>query len=198
MPRTFRTFVRAVISICLLAGCKHPAKSEGLAAWNEIYPVLVSPRCLDCHTATSFPEQGDDRHRHFAHVTRGPEGRGVPGLQCIGCHQDSNADATGVPGAHGWHLAPLSMQWQDESGRAQASGEVCRSVIDHSKNSGLDGNGLLAHHEPLVLWAWSPGVRPDGTPRTLPPLTHEAFVAATKRWVEAGTPCPEGSEGSSK
>ena len=45
---------------------------------------------------------------------------------------------------------------------------------------------------PLVLWAWNPGLRPDGTMRTLPPLTHAEFVAATRRWVEAGTPCPPG------
>jgi hypothetical protein len=50
----------------------------------------------------------------------------------------------------------------------------------------------LRHHEeePLVRWAFQPGRRIDGTARTLPPLTHEQFVAATRKWVEAGTPCP--------
>ncbi|MBX3159691.1 MAG: hypothetical protein KF773_27220 [Deltaproteobacteria bacterium] len=27
------------------------SKAEALAAWNEVYSVLVSPRCLNCHTA---------------------------------------------------------------------------------------------------------------------------------------------------
>jgi hypothetical protein len=51
----------------------------------------------------------------------------------------------------------------------------------------------LKHHEeePLVLWAFQPGRRIDGTPRTLPPLSHEQLVGATRRWVEAGTPCPQ-------
>jgi hypothetical protein len=188
---------RAVAGLIALAAsalvaCKSSSKADGLAAWNDVYSVLVSPRCLNCHTATSFPQQGDDRHRHFANVTRGPEGRGVPGLTCAGCHQVANADSTGVPGAPDWHLAPLSMQWQDAEGRALSSADVCRSVTDRSRNNGLDGHGLLKHHErdALVLWAWSPGMRADGTARTLPPLTHDAFIRATRRWVEAGTPCP--------
>ena len=51
---------------------------------------------------------------------------------------------------------------------------------------------LLKHHEEavLVLWAWNPGRRPDGTMRTLPPLPHAEFVNATRTWVEAGTSMP--------
>jgi len=58
----------------------------------------------------------------------------------------------------------------------------------------MDGQALLKHHDQaeLVLWAWNPGVRPDGSARTVPPLSHADFVAATRRWVEAGTPCPAG------
>jgi hypothetical protein len=43
-----------------------------------------------------------------------------------------------------------------------------------------------------VLWAFQPSRRIDGSPRTLPPLTHEQFVEATRRWVEVGMPCPQG------
>jgi len=170
-----------------------PKSAEGLAAWQQVYSVLTSPRCINCHTATSHPQQGDDRHRHFANVVRGPEGKGVPALQCVTCHQESNADSTGVPGGHGWHLAPLSMRWQDPSEKILSSAEVCRAVTDRAKNHGLDGPGLVRHHEeePLVRWAFQPGRQIDGTARTLPPLTHEQFVAATRKWVEAGTPCPQ-------
>ena len=166
--------------------------ADGLAAWDQVYSVLTSPRCINCHTATDYPQQGDDRHRHFANVIRGPEGKGVAGLNCLSCHQESNADSTGVPGGHNWHLAPLSMKWQDLNDQLLSSAAVCRAVTDRRKNGGHDGPALLKHHqeEPLVLWAWSPGQRPDGTMRTLPPLTHAAFVDATRRWVEAGTPCP--------
>ena len=57
----------------------------------------------------------------------------------------------------------------------------------------LDGPALLRHHqqEPLVLWAFQPGRRRDGTARSLPPLTHDQFVAATRTWVDAGMPCPQ-------
>ena len=168
--------------------------AQGLAAWEQVYSVLTHPRCINCHTATEYPQQGDDRRRHVANVVRGgPEGKGVPGLNCAGCHQETNADSTGVPGGHNWHLAPLSMRWQDVNDRPLSSGAVCRAVTDRSKNHNLDGPGLLKHHEEeaLVLWAWNPGRRPDGTMRTLPPMSHAEFVAATRRWVEAGTPCPK-------
>lgn len=168
--------------------------AAGLAAWNQLYAVLISPRCINCHTATNYPQQGDDRHRHFANVIRGPGGIGVPGLNCQSCHQEGNADSTGVPGGPGWHLAPLSMQWQDMNDRPLSSAAVCRSVTDRSKNENMDGQDLLKHHEKadLVLWAWNPGRRPDSTSRTLPPISHQQFVAATRTWVEAGTPCPKG------
>jgi len=167
-------------------------RAEGLAAWQKVYSVLTHPRCINCHTATNYPQQGDDRHRHFANVVRGPEGQGVPGLNCATCHQTANADSTGVPGAQGWHLAPLSMAWQDRDDRVLSSAAVCRAVTDRSKNENLDGPGLLKHHAEaeLVRWAWTPGRRIDGKTRTTPPLSHAEFVEATRRWVEAGRPCP--------
>jgi len=176
------------------AGAETASTAQGVAAFEQVYSVLISPRCINCHTATNYPQQGDDRHRHVANVVRGPEGKGVPGLNCAGCHQETNADSTGVPGGHNWHLAPLEMRWQDVNDRPLSSAAVCRQLTDRSRNHNLDGPGLLKHHEEeaLVKWAWNPGVRPDGTARTLPPLTHEQFIAATRRWVEAGTPCPGG------
>ena len=167
-------------------------QTVGLAAWSSVYSVLTSPRCINCHTATNYPQQGDDRHRHFANVIRGPEGKGVPGLNCVSCHQSANAESTGVPGGQNWHLAPLSMRWQDENDQPLSSAVVCRSLTDRAKNGGLNADALLKHHEeePLVLWAWNPGRKQDGTRRTLPPLTHTEFVTATRHWIEAGMPCP--------
>jgi len=183
---------RASIETADKGSAADPKLADGLAAWEQVYSVLTSPRCINCHTATTYPQQGDDRHRHFANVIRGPAGKGVPGLNCVSCHQSENADSTGVPGGSNWHLAPLSMRWQDTNDRPLSSGAVCRALVDRSRNNGLNASGLLKHHEeePLVLWAWNPGRRPDGTMRTLPPLTHAEFVAATRTWVDAGTPCP--------
>jgi len=184
-----------------IGGCQHStaqskvttaSRAEGLAAWDQVYSVLTHPRCINCHTATNYPQQGDDRHRHFANVVRGPEGKGVAALQCMTCHQETNADSTGVPGAHDWHLAPLSMRWQDESGHIFSKAELCKALIDRTKNGNLGAAALLKHHtqEPLVHWAFGPGVGIDGRPRTLPPLTQEQLVQATRKWVEAGMPCP--------
>jgi hypothetical protein len=171
----------------------HPLSSEGLAAWQQIYSVMTHPRCIDCHTAGNYPQQGDDRHRHLFNVVRGPEGKGVPALQCATCHQGANADTTGVPGGHDWHLAPLSMQWQDTNDRILSSSAVCSTITDRSKNGNRDGAALLKHseEEPLVLWAWNPGRRVDGSLRASPPITHDQFVAAARRWIESGMPCPQ-------
>src|SRR3984893_12111879 len=189
-----------LFALVALTGCTYnppkmaTTRADGWAAWEQIYSVLTHPRCINCHTATNYPQQGADRHRHFANVVRGPEGKGVAALQCVSCHQEANADTTGVHGAHGWHLAPLSMRWQDRNDRILSSAQVCRAITDRSKNNNLGGAGHLRHHgeEPLVLWAFGPSRGIDGRPRTLPPLTHEQFVEATRQWVEVGMPCPQG------
>jgi hypothetical protein len=190
------TVLAISMSVSMSQAAKHSRETQaaGLAAWQKVYSVLISPRCLNCHTATNYPQQGDDRHRHFANVVRGAGNAGVPGLHCESCHQERNADSTGAPGGPSWHLAPLSMQWQDLNDRPLSSAAVCSSVIDRSKNENMSGPELLKHHEKadLVLWAWNPGRRPDGSLRTTPPLSHQEFVAATRTWVEAGTPCPKG------
>src|SRR5258706_13308383 len=136
----------------------NPKLTDGLAAWEQVYSVLTSPRCINCHTATNYPQQGDDRHRHFANVIRGPEGKGVPALDCVSCHQSANAESTGVPGGRNWHLAPLSMRWQDENDRPLPTAVVCRSLIDRTKNGGLNAEALLKHNkeDPLWRWAWNP------------------------------------------
>ena len=115
MPWSRVAFVVSAVAVALVTGAfagtaevvDNNSTAQGLAAWDQVYSVLTHPRCINCHTATNYPQQGDDRHRHVANVVRGPEGKGVPGLNCASCHQDTNADSTGVPGGHNWHLAPL-------------------------------------------------------------------------------------------
>jgi hypothetical protein len=169
------------------------SQAEGLAAWEKVRSVLVHPRCINCHTAVDYPQQGDARRRHFANVVRGPDGNGVPGLQCATCHQESNADSTGIPGSHNWHLAPLSMAWQDRSDKPLSSAAICRAITDRRRNHDMDGRALLKHNaeDKLVGWAWEPGHDIHGVPRTLPPLSRAEFAEATSRWVDAGMPCPK-------
>src|SRR4029077_7022880 len=105
-----------------------PTRDAGLAAWQQIYSVLTHPRCINCHTATNYPQQGDDRHRHLFNIIRGPGGKGVAGLNSATSHQTSNSDSAGVPGAYNWHLAELSMKWQDPENRILSSAQVCQSL----------------------------------------------------------------------
>jgi hypothetical protein len=167
-------------------------RADGLAAWQQVHSVLIHPRCINCHTAVDYPQQGDERRRHFANVVRGPDGNGVPGLQCATCHQESNANSTGVPGSHNWHLAPLSMAWQDRNDQPLSSVAICRAITDRRKNHNMGGPALLKHNaeDKLVGWAWEPGRDIHGMPRTLPPLSRAEFAEATRQWVEAGMPCP--------
>lgn len=159
--------------------------TRSVALFNQIAPVLEHPRCMNCHTSTDFPRQGDDRHRHIMNVKRGPENMGAPGLECSTCHQKSNSSA-GVPGNPVWHLAPLSMAWEGRS-----RGEICRSLLDPKR--GAMTKTQLSHHmgeDPLVAWAWDPGVDVDGHPRNQPPIGHEAFGKLVDQWLESGAHCP--------
>ena len=87
-----------------------------------------------------------------------------------------------MPGAPNWHLAPLSMGWEDldDHGLAEA-------LKDPSKNGDRTLEEMHHHmvHDPLVLWAWEPGAG-----RIVPPISHDAFVAALEAWMEHGAPSP--------
>src|SRR5687767_7211820 len=91
------------------AGKDDAARSQ--EAFRQIATVLRHPRCMNCHTATDFPRQGNERRRHDMLVMRGPDDHGAPAMRCSSCHQNIN-QANGVPGAPNWGLAPLTMAWE--------------------------------------------------------------------------------------
>jgi hypothetical protein len=160
-------------------------KAQSVAIFTQMAPVLQSPRCMNCHTSTEFPRQGDDRRRHIMSVMRGSNDHGVPSLQCQACHRAVNSSETGVPGAPDWHLAPLSMAWEGLSVQ-----ELCRSLFD-PKRGGLRPDQLVAHLETnLVQWAWSPGINLDGKSREPPPVARETFLALARDWVATEAFCP--------
>jgi hypothetical protein len=169
-----------------------PSQSEGVAAWREVEAVITHPRCINCHTMTNYPRQGDERRRHDFRVVRGHEGKGAPGALCTTCHGTTNNRASGVPGASNWHLAPLSMAWEQAPGRVMDSASLCAALKSRARNGDRSPAQIIEHHaeEPLVLWAWQPGSRSEGTTRGEPPISHQRFVAATRAWADAGAPCP--------
>jgi len=157
-----------------------PATSA--AEFKRIAEVLRHPRCMNCHTATDFPRQADTRHRHQQMVMRGPEGRGTPTMQCSNCHQESNSPDGRVPGAHNWHLAPLSMAWE----HLKTDKALCEAFVDTKLNGGRDIAAIVQHltTDPLVQWAWAPGARKP------PPIGQKEFHALARRWAQTGGACP--------
>jgi len=70
------------------ASSKH---EKSVTAFKQIAQVMRSPRCMNCHTMTEFPRQGDDGRRHDQRVTRGEDGKGTAPMQCVACHRDTNS-----------------------------------------------------------------------------------------------------------
>src|SRR6187549_1162156 len=64
-------------------------------AFEEVYKVLMSPRCMNCHPSGDVPLQGDDSHLHQMFPKRGKDGKGVYAMKCSSCHQPTN-----TPGLH--------------------------------------------------------------------------------------------------
>ncbi len=178
MKRLKKTLILALLVIG--GGFAAPVFAQGNPLFDPIADVLQHPRCLNCHTVTDFPRQGDDRIRHIQLVVRGDDGFGAPTLQCGACHQEENVRNGQVPGAHNWHLAPLSMGWEGLNRE-----ELCEALKDPSLNGGRTVDDLLHHMsvDALVLWGFEPG------DRTKPPLTHPEFVSALEVWAQAGAPC---------
>lgn len=164
------------------AAAKNDAAAK--AAFLAAYPVLMHPRCLNCHPAGDMPLQGEDSHLHTQNVQRGRAGMGKYALRCNNCHQPANVPGENMPpGTANWHLAPRVMVFEGRS-----AGELCRQMKDPKTNGGHPVEGAIEHLEsdPLVLWGWSPG---DG--RSTPPLSHAEFLQKMQEWVRSGAACPD-------
>jgi hypothetical protein len=149
-------------------------------AFDILYRVLTSPRCLNCHVAGNFPRQGDERRRHDFGVLRGEAGHGVAAMRCAACHTDRNHG--NFPGAPHWGLAPIRQRWEGLDAAA-----LCRALKDPRSNGKRDVAELVIHmrDDPLVRWGWEPG----GTRKPVP-VTREEFVRALEAWAATGAPCP--------
>lgn len=163
-----------------------PDAAASRAAFLQVYRVLISPRCQNCHPAGDSPLQGDDSHLHLQNVKRGADGHGITAMRCDTCHQTAN-----LPGAH---LPPGNPKWSLPSPEhkmvfvGRAPGELCRQIKDPKQNAGRSLEKLLDHvaNDDLVGWGWNPG---EG--RTLPPLSRADTVAQVKIWIAGGAACPE-------
>src|ERR1700750_1479763 len=75
-----------------------PADSvASVQAFMDVYKVLMSPRCMNCHPAGDRPLQGNDSHIHIMNVQRGKDGKGLYALKCSNCHQPTNVAGLHTP-----------------------------------------------------------------------------------------------------
>ncbi len=163
-----------------------PDASTSSAAFLQLYRVLTSSRCQNCHPAGDAPLQGDDSHVHIQNVKRGADGHGVTAMRCDTCHQTANLPGEHMPpGNPKWALPPPEHKMVFV-GRSAAA--LCQQIKDPKQNGGRSLDQLLDHvsNDDLVGWGWSPG---DG--RTLPPLSRPDTVAQMKIWIAGGAACPQ-------
>ena len=176
----------ATIAVSLPARRAKQDAEASRAAFLQVYRVLTSPRCQNCHPAGDAPLQGDDSHVHLQNVKRGKDGHGVYGMRCDTCHQTKNLAGEHMPPGNPKWSIPSAEQKMVFVGRSPA--ELCKQLKDPKQNGGRTLAALVDHvaNDDLVGWGWNPG---DG--RALPPLTRPEAAAQMKAWVEGGAACPE-------
>ena len=158
-------------------------QGEGETAYLVVHRVLMSPRCMNCHPSGDAPLHGDVPVPHTMNVTRKSS---ESGMACTTCHRAKNGTREGSPPGvfPEWRMPtrehPLVFQGMSARG-------LCEQLKDPARNGGKTLAALVEHvgHDSLVLWGWAPGPG-----RTLPPVSHEAFVKAFETWVKTGAPCP--------
>lgn len=158
--------------------------AASVAAFKEVYKVLMSPRCMNCHPAGDIPLQNDDSHIHTMLPRRGKTGHGVYAMKCSNCHQPSNTPGLRTPpGNPKWALPPADMKMVFQGKSAH---DLALQIMDYKRNGHKNKAQLLEHaRDTLVKWGWNPG---EG--RTLPPLNYPVFVKAWDTWINNGGYAP--------
>jgi len=158
---------------------------ESVRAFLQVYKVLTSPRCMNCHPAGDQPLQGDDSHEHIMNVQRGKDGRGVYALKCANCHQAENTPGLHTPpGNPKWQLPPANMKMVFQG---RTPHQLALQIMDYNRNGHKNKAQLLDHaKDTLVKAGWNMG---EG--RMPPPLSYPAFVTAWNTWINKGGYAPK-------
>lgn len=153
-------------------------------AFEKVYSVLMSPRCMNCHPVGDVPLQGEDSHLHQMFPQRGPDGKGLYAMKCANCHQFENTPGEHLPpGNPNWHLPPADMKMVFEGKTAH---ELAKQLVNPKLNGNKDIKKLIEHADDgLVLTAWNPG---EGLKK--PPMSHKEFKKAWITWLENGAYAP--------
>ena len=157
---------------------------ESVTAFMQVYKVLLSPRCVNCHPSGDVPLQGDQGQLHTMAPKRGVDGKGLYAMKCSNCHQPTNTPGVHTPpGNPNWHLPPANMKMVFQG---RTPGELVKQLMDPKQNGNKNKAKLIAHADDgLVLAGWNPG---EG--RTLPPLSHAEFKKAWLTWIAKGAYAP--------
>lgn len=157
---------------------------ESVAAFTEVYSVLMSPRCMNCHPAGDIPLQGNDSHLHTMYPKRGKDGHGLYAMKCTNCHQPENTPGVHTPpGNPKWALPPADMKMVFEGRQPH---ELALQIMDYNQNGHKNKEQLLAHaRDTLVKAGWNMG---EGRPA--PPLSYDAFVKVWDTWINNGGYAP--------
>src|SRR5262245_4624164 len=180
-PTRMAVAIAALILVELATDRLARSQSEE-QTFEGIARVLLSPRCRNCHPAGDAPLQTDASRPHTMNVRRQIE---TMGANCKTCHTSNNgAVLHQPPGSEHWRMPPAATPMVFEG---KSPSELCRDLKDPAKNGKRSLEDLVNHvsSDALVLWAWKPGPG-----RTLPPLSHDEFSAAFKKWADQGGPCP--------
>lgn len=161
-----------------------PDSIASVKAFTQVYKVLMSPRCMNCHPSGDVPLQGDDSHLHTMLPQRGKDGKGLYAMKCGNCHQPENRPGEHTPpGNPNWHLPPADMKMVFQGRTAH---ELAKQLVDPKRNGHKNMAQLIAHADDgLVLAGWNPG---EG--RTLPPMSHAEFKKAWITWIKSGAYAP--------
>jgi hypothetical protein len=153
-------------------------------AFMEVYKVLMSPRCMNCHPAGDVPLNGDDNHLHNMTPQRGKDGKGLNAMKCSNCHQSTNVAGLNQPPGHpDWHLPPANMKMVFEG---RTANQLAKQLVNPKTNGNKTIQQLIAHADDgLVKAGWNPG---EG--RTLPPMSHAQFKKAWITWIKTGAYAP--------
>src|SRR6187401_1558872 len=101
---------------------------ESVKAFMDVYKVLMSPRCMNCHPSGDVPLQGDDSHIHNMLPQRGKDGKGIYAMKCMNCHQPTNLEGLNKPPGHpNWHLPPANMKLVFEG---RTPGQLAKQLVN--------------------------------------------------------------------
>ncbi len=200
LPLRMITIVVVILSVIMVANTAFKNKNdntgklndtrvnndstESVEAFKQVYNVLMSPRCMNCHPAGDIPLQGDDSHVHTMFPKRGKDGKGLYAMKCANCHQPENTPGLHTPpGNPDWHLPPANMKMVFEGKTAR---QLALQIMDYNRNGHKNKEQLLEHAaDTLVKAGWNMG---EG--RVPPPMSYDAFVKVWNTWIDKGGYAP--------